>query len=91
LQAKGISLSDGDNYAQNYGTSVSVTDALQSGAGKVLSVTTPAMTIGGSPADGDKVSFRIFRDPAHASDTAAEDAVVTNAKILWTSDALNDA
>ena len=91
LQAKAVALSDGDNYAQAYGTSVSVTDTLQGGAGKLLSVTTPEITIGGTPTDGDKVSFRIFRDPTHASDTADEDAVVTNVKVLWSSDALNDA
>lgn len=88
---KAVALSDGEFFAQDYGTSVTVADTLQSGAGMLLNATTPALTIGGSPLDADKILFRIFRTPTNASDTASEDMILLNAKIFWTSDALNDA
>lgn len=88
---KAVALSDGDSFAQAYGTPVTVTDTLQSGAGQRLSCTTGAITIGGTPADADWVAFRIYRDATHASNTATEDMTLLGAKIFWTSDALNDA
>jgi len=88
---KALALSDGNAFASAYGTAVTVDDTLQSATGLLLSITTGAVTIGGSPADGDFTNIRIFRDPTDAADTASEDAILVGAVVLYTSDELNDS
>ena len=66
-------------------------DAL--GAAEDLCVTAESstFTIGGSPAVGDIVFFRIFRDVSDSNDDMAEDARLIGVKLFFTTDAANDA
>jgi hypothetical protein len=90
LQAMAIS----DNEALNgtFGTAIEVTDNAQSAANELLTAAeSAALTVNGSPAVGDLVLFRLYRDPAHASDTHAEDARLIQMKLYVTTDAATDA
>ena len=66
-------------------------DAL--GAAEDLCVTAEsgAITLAGSPAAGDMSFFRIFRDVSDGNDDMAEDARLIGIKLLFTTDAANDA
>ena len=50
-----------------------------------------ALTVGGTPADGDLCFFRIYRDVSNANDDMAGDARLHGVKIYFTTDAANDA
>lgn len=88
---RALAMSDSDPFAAAYGTPVVVTDTLLGAAGDLHVCTASSITIGGSPADGDLINFRVGRDADNAGNTASEDAVLVGAKIIWTSNALNDA
>lgn len=89
--ARALAISDSDPFAASYGTPQSVDDTLLGAAGDLhVTSQTSALTIGGSPADGDLINVRIGRDPDNANDTASEDAVLVGVKLRFTSDALND-
>ena len=49
-----------------------------------------AITIAGTPAEGDLVQFRIHRDPANGSDTMAVDARLHGILLLFTNNNTND-
>jgi hypothetical protein len=90
LQAMAIS----DNEALNgtFGTAIEVTDNAQSAANELLATAeSAALTVNGTPAAGDLVLFRLYRDPSHASDTHAEDARFIQLKLFLTTDAATDA
>jgi hypothetical protein len=90
LQAMAIS----DNEALNgtFGAAIEVTDNAQSAANELLTAAeSAALTVNGTPAVGDLVLFRLYRDPAHASDTHAEDARLIQMKLYVTTDAATDA
>lgn len=90
LQA--VSVSDGDAIDVAWGTAVVVTDDAQSAAGDVLvTAESGAVTIGGTPAEGDLTFFRIFRDVSDANDDMTEDALLVGAQILYTTNAPTDA
>jgi len=72
---QGVAVSDGDSAGVAYGVAVPVTDNAQSGAEQVLITSeSGAVTIAGTPAGGDLVFFRIFRDVDDPGDTMTEDA-----------------
>lgn len=50
-----------------------------------------ALTIAGTPAEGDLVQFRIHRNPAAGSDTMAVDAKLIGVLVLYTNAAGNDS
>ena len=50
-----------------------------------------AITIGGTPAEGDLVVFEVSRLPANGSDTMAIDARLIGIVLCWTPNAVNDA
>lgn len=86
------SYSDNEAIDAAWGTGVTVTDNCQSAAGEVyVSSESSAVTIAGSPAEGDLCFFRFYRDPSDGSDTAAEDARLIGIKLLYTTNAVNDA
>lgn len=90
LQA--VSVSDGNAIDASWGTAVVVTDDAQSAAGDVLATAeSGAVTIGGTPAEGDLTFFRIFRDVSDASDDMTEDALLIGVQILYTTNAPTDA
>jgi hypothetical protein len=90
LQA--VAVSDNESSDASWGTAIVVTDDAQSAAGEVyVTSESAAVTIGGTPVANDLVFFRIFRDVSDANDDMTEDARLIGVKILYTTDAGNDA
>ena len=89
---QGVAVSDNDTIDVAYGSAVVVTDDAL-GAAEDLCVTAEsgAITLAGSPAAGDMSFFRIFRDVSDGNDDMAEDARLIGIKLLFTTDAANDA
>jgi hypothetical protein len=88
---QGVACSDGDTIDVAYGTPIVVTDAYQSTAEDLyVTSVSSAVTIAGTPAAGDAVFFRIFRDVSDAADTAAEDARLIGVKVFFTTNAADD-
>jgi len=88
---QGVAVSDGDDIDQAFGTAQEVTKT-SSAAGKLrITSETSAITIGGSPAAGDRVYFRVYRNAASGSDTLAVDARLHGVDLFITTDAGNDA
>lgn len=52
---------------------------------------TPALTIAGTPAEGDYVNFQVYRDVADAGDTMAADAVLLGITLLYGTVSNSDA
>ena len=88
---QGVACSDGDTIDVAYGTGVVVTDAGQSTA-EDLYVTSEsgAVTIAGTPAEGDACFFRVYRDVSDAADTMTEDARLIGIQLFWTQAAMAD-
>ena len=85
LQA--IALSDNTVLDTAWGTPVVVTDDAQGAAEEILiSAESAAVTIGGTPADGDIVFFRVFRDVSDANDDMTEDARLIGVRVFYTVD-----
>lgn len=90
LQA--VALSDNDAADASWGTPIVVTDDAQSAANEILvTAESSAVTIAGTPAAGDIVFFRVFRDVSDANDDMSEDARLMAVKIFYTTDAATDA
>lgn len=76
---------DNDSLDQAWGAGVSVTDANGSSAYMVrISDASAAITIGGTPAAGQLLQFRIKRLGANAADTLAVDAYLLGVIITYT-------
>lgn len=89
---EGVARGDGDDTDAAWGTAVTVTDAAQSSATKEYhTAASAAVTVAGTPAQGDLVSLRLGRNPSHASDTMAEDARFIGMWVFYTSNAVNDS
>ena len=86
-----VAVSNDDTIAVNFGTAQQVADT--GGTTNDLYVTseTPAITVGGSPANGDTVFFRISRVTGDGSDTMAIDARLHSVVLFITTDADTDA
>lgn len=68
----------GDNLAwdQTWGTGVEVSDTGGTAKQRYETAESGAITIGGTPAAGKDVLFRIYRNPGHTDDTLAVDALL---------------
>lgn len=78
--------SDDDPIEAAWGTSVNVTDTLTAVGDVLRTAATGALTVGGSPALGDIVVFRINRDALHGSDTLNAAAQLIAVHIQYTED-----
>jgi hypothetical protein len=81
---QGRAYADGDAIDQAFGTAQEVTDANQANDDVNISAATPAITLGGTPAAGNFVQFRAFRDPANAGDNLAATAELLAIRITYT-------
>ena len=82
LQA--VANGDGEALDVAYGTAQEVTDNQASTANQCrISAATSAITVGGTPAAGDTITFRAYRDPANAGDTLAVDARLMKIVVLY--------
>ena len=89
---KGVAVTDGDTADVVYGTAVVVTDDAQTAAEDVLvTAVSAALTIGGTPAEGDLCFFNIYRDVSDANDDMTEDAKLLGVKLFFTTNAGTDA
>lgn len=88
---QGVAVGNDDALNATYGTEQVATDTFIAANDMHLTSATSAITIGGSPADGDGVWLRVKRVPANGSDTLAVDAKLIGVKIFYTVDQGNDA
>ena len=87
---QGIALSDGDAADTAFGTEQVVTDTGGTTDDIYHSAESSAITIGGSPAQGDWIVFQVKRVPANGSDTMAVDARLHGIRLLYTTNANTD-
>jgi hypothetical protein len=86
-----VALSDDDVADTAFGTAVTVTDGVTAANDIMKSAETTAVTIGGTPAEGDMVVFQVYRDAANGSDTCTVDAKLIGVELFITTNAANDA
>jgi hypothetical protein len=89
-QLSGIALSDDDAADTAFGTEQVVTDTGGTTNDIYITSESSAITIGGSPAEGDWVVLQVARVPANGSDTLAVDARLHGIKLLFTTNAATD-
>lgn len=87
----GQAQSDGDAGDAAFGTAVTIADTLLSAGATHLSAETGAITLAGSPAEGDLVVLQFFRDAANAGDTLGVAAGLLGVRLFYTVNAGNDA
>lgn len=81
---QGRAYADGDAIDQAWGSAQTVTDANGSTANTVrISSATSAVTLAGSPAGGQLVQFRVYRDADNGSDNLAVDARLIAVKVEY--------
>lgn len=90
-QLQAIARGDDDAIATAYGTAVVVTDTGGTTNDLYIGAESAAITIAGTPAEGDVVFFRIARAPANAADTMAIDARLHGVRLFINTIAENDA
>jgi len=88
---QGVAVSDNESIDVAYGTAVKSQDDAQGAVEEILVSPVATVTIGGSPADNDLCFFRIYRDISDGDDDMAGDARLIGIRILFTTDAGNDA
>jgi hypothetical protein len=89
---QGVATSDGDTLDSAFGAAVYVTDAAQSSAAKqYVTPESGAVTIAGTPANGDLCYFRVARDPANVADTMTEDMRLIGIQLFYSTTTGNDA
>lgn len=88
FQARAIS--DDDVLDAAWGTQQDILDSVTAANDFMWSPETPALTIGGSPAEGDIVFFRFYRNGGNGSDTCAVDARLLAVQLFLTTNAAND-
>jgi hypothetical protein len=87
----GVALSDDDAIDTAYGTAQTSTDTLITANDIHVGPTSSSITIAGTPAVGDWVSFQINRTVSDGSDTLGVDARLLGIALLFTTNAGNDA
>jgi hypothetical protein len=88
---RGRAVSDNDVIDGSWGTAITVTDTLLATGDMQVSAESSAVTIGGSPAEGDMIWLEIARQTANGSDTMATDAILLGVDIYITTNAGTDA
>jgi hypothetical protein len=84
-------VSNDDALDASWGTAVTVTDTGGTTGDLYVSDETAALTIGGTPAEGDLVIFEVYRVAADGSDTMAVDAHLIAVQVYYTINAATDA
>lgn len=89
-ELQGLALSNDDNLEAAFGTAVEVADTGGTHDDIYISAESAAVTIAGTPAEGDLLQFQIARDPANGSDTMAIDAGLLGVMLFYTTTANTD-
>lgn len=87
---QGVALADDDAFATPYGTAVVVTDDKVTGDDLFVTAVSAAVTIDGTPGEGEMTVFRIFRDVSDAADDLNIDAQLVGIQIFFTTNASTD-
>ena len=87
---QGVATGDDDGLDVAFGTEQTSTDTLLAALDRHIGPTSAAITIAGTPAEGDVVQFQIKRVPADASDTLAVDAKLLGIRLFFTVNNLSD-
>lgn len=88
--AAGLCRSDDDALDTALGTAQTVTDTLTATGDEHTTSATSAITIGGTPAKGDKLYLRVYRDADAGGDTLAADAHLTGITIKFSAGQYDD-
>ena len=83
---QGVAISDDDLVDAAFGTAQTVTDGVTATTDVMVSAETSAITLAGTPAEGDLVVFQVYRDADNGSDTAAGDAKLLGVRLFYTTD-----
>lgn len=86
-----VATGDDDAFDVAFGTAQTATDTFIVANDVHISPETSAMTVGGTPAEGDLVTFQVKRDVSDGSDTLAVDAQLIGVRLFYTTNAENDA
>ncbi len=89
LEANAVGNDDALDAA--FGTAQTATDTLLTANDEHHSPVTSTITIGGTPAENDRVIFQVFRKAADGGDTLAVDAKLIGISIFYSLNAGNDA
>lgn len=89
--AKGRAFANDDAIDQAYGAAQAVTDTLIATGDVHISSATSAITLAGSPAGGQLVQLKIYRDADAGGDTFSADAQLIAVKIEYTTNSNTDA
>ena len=82
---RGACVADNESLDASLGTAQSVTDSHNGTAYKLnISASTSAITLAGTPAAGELVHWRIYRDPTYVSDTFAATARLIAVVVSYT-------
>lgn len=87
---QGVAISDDDVTDAAFGTAQTVTDGVTATTDTMVSAATAAITIAGTPAAGDIVTFQVYRDASNGSDTLAVDALLVGVKLTYNCSVNND-
>lgn len=87
----GVAVSDDDTLNASLGTAQEVTDAQGTAGDQMTTAETSAITIAGSPAEGDLVCFRVYRKAADAADTLTGDCRLIAVDLFPSFSGANDA
>jgi hypothetical protein len=68
-----------------------VTDTLTAVDDQCITAVTGAVTLSGTPAEGDKIWLEFYRDADAAGDTLGATAILTDIEMFITTNAGNDA
>ncbi len=88
LQA--VAVSNDDPLAVSFGTAQTRIDTGGTTSDHYVGPMSSAITVAGTPAAGDTVFFRLYRDPVHASDNMAVDAFLLGVRLYITTNAAVD-
>jgi hypothetical protein len=86
-----VAVSDDDTMDVAFGTAQTSTDTGGTTNDSYQGPESSAITIAGTPAEGDLVMFRIHRDPANGSDTMAIDARLHGVLLLYVNNTTSDS
>lgn len=89
LQA--VSMADSDTNDVAYGTPIVVTDdALNASEDEHITSTSAAVTIAGTPGNGERTVFRVFRDISDGNDDMTQDMRLLGITLFYTANAADD-
>ena len=85
-----LAVSNDDALDQAFGSAQTVTDTLITANDNHVTSETSALTCAGTPAEGDLLLFRLYRDASAGGDTLNADARLIGLRLIYTTNASND-